>query len=717
MCLRLLKGKAKKSIAFALALLMAGLITTPAFAETTKGFVGKEVKITHESKERYVANATFYDYYSDSQVGTGSTPQPITDALKSATYNGYKAVNTFTKFNNQLLKSMNYGDASKSPTTTPLYQGYFVDDMSKEDTGNIYGDWSWWTNIKSNFDMSAHGGYTKLFIKEGLVDSTLKTDEAGNTYITTSNPNNGQSAKLPYFDKDFLTSTTFEGSELTLGSVKEKVSFPFRKEVKNGVTTYKFDSSEDVVRFNADGKLEYKGTKDSEKVKDAKGNAGFFPYNSPADSESERLNFGFGVKVEIPFCTTEDGKINGQDIKFEFSGDDDVWVFIDGELALDMGGSHNVVDGNINFADKKANGKGLFSKKLSDAVISKLNDTTKVHTLTLYYMERGEWQSNMKLTFNLPEPNNFTVVNQVSSCKVNKTFLEEAKKVSAADRFVVGLTDKNLNEYDEQALDNKEYVSYTNEFKYNDIMQLKINGLKDTTRVLNDLYNTKYTLSDSKETIKTDNSVVVVDDENAKTESFVFRNKSNTSTPFLLASFENQIATGTLKIANKINGATNKKDTFEYTLVYSNVFGGASEAAYYQGEYTVVGEKGKTETKTAVDGKIVLKANETAEINGIPTTTKVAVQQSKLGNVYTLDKINVSDNFQIDSKEAIAVGNINKTNNEITFAIDSANEDEYDKSPKTGDSSAMAFWMINAIAAIGVLGITGIIIYRRKTEK
>lgn len=717
MCLRFIKGKAKRSVAFALALLMAGLVTTPAFAETSKGYVGKEVKITHESKERYVANATFYDYYSDSQVGQGNTPQAITDALKSASYNEFEAVNTFHKFNNQLLKSMNYGDATKSPTTTPLYQGYFVYGMTAEDTGSIYGTLNNAVNTASNFNMEAHGGILKSFIKKGLVDSTLRVDEAGNTYITTSNPNNGQSAKLPYFDKDFLTSTVFENSSLTLGSVKEKVSFPFRKDVVKDVTYYEFDSAKDVVRFNEDGDLVYKGTSEAEQVKDANGKAGFFPYNSPADSKSERLNFGFGTKVEIPFCTTDDGKINGQDITFEFSGDDDVWVYIDGELALDMGGSHNEVQGSINFASKKVKSTGNLSSKLSDTVVSKLNDTTKVHTLTLYYLERGEWQSNMKLRFNLPEPNNFTVVNQVKTDKVNPVFLEEAKKISAADRFVIGLTDKNLNEYDEQALDNKEFVSYTNEFKYNDKMQLKVNGLKDTTRVLADLYNTKYTLSDAKETISTQESTIVVDEENAKTESFVFRNKSNTSTPFLLASFENEIATGTLKIKNSIKGATNSKDEFEYTVVYSNVFGGASEAVYYEGAYTVVGEKGNTETKTAVGGKIVLKANETAEINGIPTTTKVAVQQSKLGKLYTLDAINVSQNFQVDNNEALAVGNVNKTSNEIVFAINSANANELDKTPKTGDSSAMAFWMINAIAAVGVLGITGIIIYRRKSNK
>ena len=120
MCLKFIKGKAKKSLAFALALMMAGMVATPAYAETTKGFFGKEVKITHETKENYVANATFYDYYSDSQVGTTSTPNAITDALKSSKNN----VNTFQLFNNVLLKTMKYGDATQSPTKNPLYPGF-----------------------------------------------------------------------------------------------------------------------------------------------------------------------------------------------------------------------------------------------------------------------------------------------------------------------------------------------------------------------------------------------------------------------------------------------------------------------------------------------------------------------------------------------------------------------------------------------------------------
>ena len=86
---------------------------------------------------------------------------------------------------------------------------------------------------------------------------------------------------------------------------------------------------------------------------------GFFPYNTASDSDSTSLNYGFGLKIEIPFNMTSDGKINGQDIVFNFSGDDDVWVFIDDELVLDIGGAHGEVTGNINFSEQYATVSGV----------------------------------------------------------------------------------------------------------------------------------------------------------------------------------------------------------------------------------------------------------------------------------------------------------------------------------------------------------------------
>ena len=363
-------------------------------------------------------------------------------------------------------------------------------------------------------------------------------------------------------------------------------------------------------------------------------------------------------------------------------------------------------------------------KKVPTSVITKLKDTSKTHVLTVYYMERGEWQSNLKIRFNLPAPNNLTVVNDVKSEAVNKVFLEEAKKVSEKDRFVYGVTDKDLNEYDEQVLSNKEYVSYTNEFKYNDKMQLKLNGLKDVNRKVNELYNTKYVLSDSTKVISSRKSTVVTDKNLEKTKSFVFRNKDNYLPPVLLASFENQIAVGDLEITNSVIGDADKDEKFEYVLAFSNVFGGDSEANYYEGEYVVEDTNGKQTTKSAVEGKIILKKNQKAIIKGIPTNTKVAVQQSNLDEEYKLDTIDTTENLEVNQEKSFVSGNIKKNTNEIIFAVNTtideekadSKTDDVDKSPETGDSSEILFWMINAIAAIGVLGITGIIIYRRKYD-
>ena len=163
MCLKFIKEKAKKSVAFALALLMAGMVTVPAYADTTKGYFGREVKITHESKDRFVSNATFYDYYSDSQVGTTKDALPITDAQKSAKKNNLSAVNTFQKFNNVLLNAMKYTDNNQTPTKDPLYQGYFALGMTKDHSGNI--------NKTANFDLDNHGGWWKGTAVQGLVDS------------------------------------------------------------------------------------------------------------------------------------------------------------------------------------------------------------------------------------------------------------------------------------------------------------------------------------------------------------------------------------------------------------------------------------------------------------------------------------------------------------------------------------------------------------------
>ena len=313
----------------------------------------------------------------------------------------------------------------------------------------------------------------------------------------------------------------------------------------------------------------------------------------------------------------------------------------------------------------------------------------------------------MYMKFNLPQPNNMTVVNKVGTSKVNETFKEAAKKVAENDTFLVGITDKNLNEFDEQAMKDNEFISYTDEFKYNDVMQLKVNGLKEVTRKLASLYNTSYELSDAKETIAKKNGTVVSDGRAQAEDCYILRNKSNTKTPFLMNEFTNEIATGDLEIVNAVTTEVKKDDKFEYVVVYSSVFGGDSEAKYYEGTYIVEDEEGKETKKTAKDGKIVLEANETAKIKGIPAATKVAVQQQEMDKVYFVDAIDTTENFESDEEKGLAVGTIDKeaedNTNEIIFAIDTeANPEDFDDTPDTGDGMTIMFIIAALLSMVGM---------------
>lgn len=145
---------------------------------------------------------------------------------------------------------------------------------------------------------------------------------------------------------------------------------------------------------------------------------GFFPFNT-VDGEDHKAEQDrhcmFGMKMELNFYMPKDGlvptKSNPDDKKpmvFEFSGDDDVWIFVDGKLALDLGGIHDKVGGSINFATGKViyekpnmSGKGCQVKNIyEDCGIS--NKAFSEHTLTMFYLERGEYDSNCKITFNIP---------------------------------------------------------------------------------------------------------------------------------------------------------------------------------------------------------------------------------------------------------------------------------------------------------------------------
>ena len=159
---------------------------------------------------------------------------------------------------------------------------------------------------------------------------------------------------------------------------------------------YEYDSKKDNLVANAQtGMLEYTKAND----------IGFMPLGTN--------NYLFGAKTVLPFVYPQGGKVNGKDMVFEFTGDDDVWVFIDGKLALDLGGIHNAVQGKINFRTMQTEiiGKINEGDKNDTVHTEKLDfDTSKKnHEVRIFYLERGEGFSNCKMSFNLVQPTNYTI--------------------------------------------------------------------------------------------------------------------------------------------------------------------------------------------------------------------------------------------------------------------------------------------------------------------
>ena len=194
---------------------------------------------------------------------------------------------------------------------------------------------------------------------------------------------------------------------------------------------------------------------------------GFFPFNETVTGSASQYNYGFGAKLQFDFTLTEDGNVvvgkdnDGNDIKvpikFFFSGDDDVWVYIDGELVLDVGGAHGKASGLLEFganntvtpyvsSNKNTNTsdpmvyKGYQSGETAKTVnyngqpitfnkkgTTKTLENQSTHTLTMYYMERGMWESNMAVAFNFPDHNELQVEKQVDVSDVNPLFRDSFK--------------------------------------------------------------------------------------------------------------------------------------------------------------------------------------------------------------------------------------------------------------------------------------------------
>lgn len=354
-------------------------------------------------------------------------------------------------------------DKNNDNAPVPLYFGDLL--HAKQAGGNL--TWYW---KGANVAFGSNDNETNKYVAQGIVGDHL--DKNGN--LITSYTNNGEPVKVPFFNEKAYD------DQSNYMRFYNNLQFPFTKTTNDkGVSTYSFNSEQNTVYYDYDNNKIVR--KDTLVIHDAseQKNRGYFPFNStdPSDSNKDNLNYGFGTQFTIPFTVTGDGKnVDDTPMTFKFTGDDDVWVYIDGALVLDMGGAHEKAEGEINFETQTATIKtGTSNAKLgnqptaggrvasednekstvnfSDIKVKKSDNTTvtladhmktsgTVHELKMYYMERGMWNSNMSISYSfVPLPSGLTLSKTLDTTNVNAGLKNE---VQGLDKFDFKIQTKNL---------------------------------------------------------------------------------------------------------------------------------------------------------------------------------------------------------------------------------------------------------------------------------
>lgn len=436
-------------------------------------------EFTEEPDTKYVTS-TLYDYYTDYELN-GNNRGSYDQSSPTVSHRNWVP---FRQFDQAL--SDYYKDAKAE---YPIYTGHFqpgggtnFSDIAT--TLNLFGydkfkRFMAINNSQYNEDPQNNDNNHTYYAYQGLVKDTTSTGKATGEPLLK-----GTGAVEPHFNKEFLLGKNSKNAKL--GEVYDNVAFPFTKKQifgeDQGVDYWCFDSKDTTLYLkqnseqNSDSKyfLQSQSANNRESSKNVSASStpkdpyGYFPFNETAKpGVFSTYNYGFGTKLQMDFTLTDDGMVETEkadgttgktSIKFFFSGDDDVWVFIDGQLALDVGGAHGEVSGLLEFGetdteDGKKNSVTAYVSKVktggtsgSDKDDKNGNSPVKTvtynkevikfyaqgttlpldkgqkHTLTMYYMERGMWESNMAVAFNFPDNNELQVQKEVELSKVDPDF-------------------------------------------------------------------------------------------------------------------------------------------------------------------------------------------------------------------------------------------------------------------------------------------------------
>ena len=477
-------------------------------AETWKEPKTKVVDIasaafTEDPDTKYVTS-TLYDYYTDYELN-GKNRDSYDRSSPAVSYRNWVPFREFDRALSDYYKTA----GAKYPLYTGHFQPSYSDYGYKFDAIsaalNLWGlnsdfkDENRFMAINNSTINEAGNGTRFYYAYQGLVENTTSNGKATGELLLKDT-----TKAEPHFDEAFLSGTNTKNAKL--GNVYNNVAFPFtKKQIFNedqGVDYWYFDSQDTTLYLKQDSKQDQYFLKSStdvqerEKSRNLESNStsktitknnetvssyGYFPFNETATGGvASTYNYGFGTKLQMDFTLTDDGKVETSkvvggkkektSIKFFFSGDDDVWVFIDGKLALDVGGAHGKVSGLLEFGEVdteegKKNSVTAYVSKVKQGGTSKNDqdggsaktviykgesisfsaqntnleplDKNKKHTLTMYYMERGMWESNMAVAFNFPDNNELQVQKEVDLTNVTDTDFQDCFKNQKIFNFTI----------------------------------------------------------------------------------------------------------------------------------------------------------------------------------------------------------------------------------------------------------------------------------------
>lgn len=635
-------------------------------------------------KERFYVSTNLVDYINDARFDSGNKTRGYSDNNQGTVVDGSeKGANVYSYLDAAISGSPWYNssgqDSKACQYTYPLYFGNMFDTKNRYGrmlNGNWYGlnNFSVGANVALEEKTTTEGKCFYGAAAQGLVGDKLVDGKM-------VDPMNS-SVVLPYFSGEAIHPYK-NGSEIdnnkNLSEYYNGLQFPFKQtKDKNGVITYSYDSGKDyAVYYNFEKNCFYESPEHIKNETTNDGTApedGFYPLNKPGDPRTA-VNMGFGTEFTIPFTLSKDGKINGKDITFNFTGDDDVWVFIDDYLVLDMGGAHRMARGTIDFAQKNVTVERAFTPDKSTTAAwkdgaTRANQTSterlktfadiktdngktfadimandsKVHTLKMFYMERGMFDSNMSVSFNFsPIPSGLTLSKDVDTKPVNDGL---KSVVETKDNFDFTVTDTDPR------------IEYNYEKDYNGTgiesettKDGVVKGLADNVYAK----NFEYTEADSKGNkglkIGTDFTITEKENSNYSTRWFVTdistlatkESGSGRISTFKLGeagsdvtkvnynvNFVNTPKVGTVNITKAWDGDvpnTLKNTEFPFK-VEVDLDGVADEYGYspYPLEYTVDGKDSYT---TEADGSFKLKCGQKAAFKGIPIGATVKVTETK----------------------------------------------------------------------------------------